>query len=107
MPLVKIHVLKGRFPEDVAVLLETIHDVVVECFGVPPRDRYQKLQEHDASHIRALDTGLDIARTENVRTGLARLFVNRLSGIQVPTLSAPDGGSLPLTVITAPGADGV
>lgn len=66
MPLVKIHVLKGRSPEDVAVLLDTIHDVVVASFGVPQRDRYQILQEHEASHIRALDTGLDIARTEKM-----------------------------------------
>lgn len=64
MPLVKIHVLKGRSPEEVAVLLDTIHDVVVASFGVPLRDRYQILQEHEASHIRALDTGLDIVRSE-------------------------------------------
>jgi phenylpyruvate tautomerase PptA (4-oxalocrotonate tautomerase family) len=64
MPLVKIHVLKGRSPKEVGVLLDTIHDVVVASFGVPPRDRYQILQEHEASHIRALDTGLDMTRTE-------------------------------------------
>jgi len=64
MPLVKIHVLKGRSPQEVAVLLDTIHEVVVASFGVPRRDRYQILQEHEASHFRALDTGLDIIRTE-------------------------------------------
>ncbi|RWX15222.1 tautomerase family protein [Rhizobium leguminosarum] len=64
MPLVKIHVLKGRPPQEVDVLLDTIHDVVVASFGVPLRDRYQILQEHEGSHFRALDTGLDIARTE-------------------------------------------
>ncbi|MBX5161517.1 tautomerase family protein [Rhizobium sp. NZLR8] len=64
MPLVKIHILKGRSPQEVDVLLDTIHDVVVETFGVPRRDRYQILQEHEASNIRALDTGLDITRTE-------------------------------------------
>ncbi|MDF1631303.1 tautomerase family protein [Mycoplana sp. MJR14] len=64
MPLVKIHVLKGRPPNEVDVLLDTIHDVVVQSFGVPTRDRYQILQEHEASHLRALDTGLNIQRTE-------------------------------------------
>jgi phenylpyruvate tautomerase PptA (4-oxalocrotonate tautomerase family) len=64
MPLVKIHILKGRSPPELEMLLDTIHDVVVESFGVPRRDRYQILQEHEASHIRALDTGLDITRTE-------------------------------------------
>jgi phenylpyruvate tautomerase PptA (4-oxalocrotonate tautomerase family) len=28
MPLVKIHVLKGRSPQEVAAMLDTIHDVV-------------------------------------------------------------------------------
>jgi phenylpyruvate tautomerase PptA (4-oxalocrotonate tautomerase family) len=64
MPLVKIHILKGRSPSELDVLLDTIHDVVVESFRVPPRDRYQILQEHQASHVRALDTGLDITRSE-------------------------------------------
>ncbi|KQV29645.1 tautomerase [Rhizobium sp. Root1203] len=64
MPLVKIHVLKGRQSQEIDVLLDTVHDVVVQSFGVPVRDRYQILQEHQASHFRALDTGLDIARTE-------------------------------------------
>ena len=64
MPLVKIHVLKGRQSQEIDVLLDTVHDVVVQSFGVPVRDRYQILQEHEASHFRALDTGLDIARTE-------------------------------------------
>jgi phenylpyruvate tautomerase PptA (4-oxalocrotonate tautomerase family) len=64
MPLVKIHVLRGRSPQEVAVLLDTIHEVVVASFRVPPRDRYQILQEHEASHMHALDTGLHIPRSE-------------------------------------------
>jgi hypothetical protein len=63
MPLVKVHVLKGRSPAELDRLLDTIHDVVVESFGVPHKDRYQILHEHGSSHLRALDTGLDIART--------------------------------------------
>jgi cytochrome P450 len=64
MPLVKVHVLKHRRPQELSTLMDTIHDVIIESFGVPPRDRYQILQEHEASHFRALDTGLDIARTD-------------------------------------------
>jgi phenylpyruvate tautomerase PptA (4-oxalocrotonate tautomerase family) len=63
MPLVKVHVLKGRSLEEIEELLDAIHDAVVDSFGVPLRDRYQIVQEHDASHFRALDTGLGIART--------------------------------------------
>ncbi len=64
MPLVKVHVLKGRSRDEVDMLLDAIHDIVVESFGVPPRDRYQILHEHEPSHFRALDTGLNIPRTE-------------------------------------------
>ncbi|KRB55339.1 tautomerase [Rhizobium sp. Root708] len=66
MPLVKVHVLKCRTSQELSMLLDTIHDVIVASFGVPPRDRYQILHEHEASHFWALDTGLDIARTEKI-----------------------------------------
>jgi len=63
MPVVKVHVLKGRSPEEIEKLLDAIHDTVVESFAVPRTDRYQIVQEHDASHLRALDTGLGISRS--------------------------------------------
>ncbi|WP_370878633.1 tautomerase family protein [Pararhizobium capsulatum] len=44
-------------------LAQRCHDAVVDAFGVPRRDRYQIIHEHEASHFRALDTGLGIART--------------------------------------------
>jgi phenylpyruvate tautomerase PptA (4-oxalocrotonate tautomerase family) len=66
MPLVKVNVLRGRSEEDINLLLDVIHEVVVETFHVPPRDLYQLLTEFDAAHFRALDTGLDISRTEKL-----------------------------------------
>jgi len=66
MPLVKVNVIKGRSPEETNLLLDVIHDVVVESFRVSPRDQYQLLTEFDPTHFRALDTGLDIARTERL-----------------------------------------
>jgi hypothetical protein len=64
MPVVKVHVLKSRSLQEIDVLLDTIHAVIVDSFGVPQRDRYQILHEHEASHVRVLDTGLHIPRTE-------------------------------------------
>lgn len=63
MPLIKINLLKGRSEADLALLLDTVHDVVVSAFRVPERDRYQIALEHDPSHFHALDTGLDLKRT--------------------------------------------
>jgi phenylpyruvate tautomerase PptA (4-oxalocrotonate tautomerase family) len=64
MPLMKLHVIKGRSREAIDMLLETVHAVMVETFKVPDRDRYQILNEHEASNFRALDTGLGIPRTD-------------------------------------------
>ncbi|NTB97272.1 tautomerase family protein [Agrobacterium tumefaciens] len=63
MPLLKFHIYKGRTLEEINLLLDTAHDAMVRSFNVPDRDRYQILNEHDPSHFRALDTGLDIPRT--------------------------------------------
>jgi len=64
MPLVRIHVFKGRRGDELQKLLDVAHDVVVEAFGVPRRDRYQILEEHEKSHLQALDTGLGLDRSE-------------------------------------------
>jgi hypothetical protein len=37
---------------------------MLRSFAVPERDRYQVLFEHERSHMRALDTGLGIERTD-------------------------------------------
>ncbi|MFK0382464.1 tautomerase family protein [Agrobacterium sp. NPDC090273] len=63
MPLIKIHVLKGRESNEIEKLLGAVHDAMVQAFNVPQRDLYQILTEHEPTHLRALDTGLDIPRT--------------------------------------------
>lgn len=64
MPLLKFHVYKGRSGEEVNLLLDATHEAMVRSFNVPERDRYQILNEYEPSHLRALDTGLNIPRTE-------------------------------------------
>nr|WP_244892709.1 tautomerase family protein [Mycobacterium asiaticum] len=46
------------------MLLDAIHEAVVEAFGVPQRDRYQVVRSHPAHEIVAQDTGLGIDRTD-------------------------------------------
>ncbi|POO52723.1 tautomerase family protein [Agrobacterium rosae] len=64
MPLIKLNLKKGRSKTELALLLDTVHDVMVSAFRVPERDRYQVVIEHDASHFHALDTGLGFERTD-------------------------------------------
>ncbi|WP_207546962.1 tautomerase family protein, partial [Mycobacterium kubicae] len=63
MPLLYVDLIEGRTPAEVRVVLDAIHDAVVEAFGVPQRDRYQVVRTHAAHEIVALDTGLGIDRS--------------------------------------------
>jgi phenylpyruvate tautomerase PptA (4-oxalocrotonate tautomerase family) len=66
MPLLTIHVQVGRTAQELGELLDAVHASVVEAFDVPPRDRYQIVHEHEASHLVVQDTGLGIERTRDV-----------------------------------------
>lgn len=63
MPLLNIHVVKGRSIEALTELQQAIHEAMVEAFEVPVRDRYQILSEHEDSHFVMQDTGLGFERT--------------------------------------------
>lgn len=43
MPLVKIDLIKGRKPEEIRALADTVQSVMLEHFNAPYRDRYQVL----------------------------------------------------------------
>lgn len=64
MPLLKFHVRRGRSRDEIETLLGAAHTAMVRSFQVPERDRYQVLFEHEATHLRALDTGLGIDRSD-------------------------------------------
>jgi hypothetical protein len=63
MPLLYIDLIEDRTPSEVQVLLDAIHEAVVEAFEVPQRDRYQVVSTHPAHEIVAWDTGLGIDRS--------------------------------------------
>ena len=64
MPLLKFHIKTGWSQDQIDMLLDTAHKVMVETFKVPERDRYQIVNEYAESRFRALDTGLGFDRTE-------------------------------------------
>lgn len=66
MPLLRIDLVRGRSEEARRLLLDTIHEAVLEAFQVPSRDRYQLVTEHDATQMIIQDTGLDIPRTSDI-----------------------------------------
>lgn len=66
MPLLRFDVKKGRSNDEITSLLDAAHRAVLTAFGVPSRDRYQVVHEHEGSHFVVQDTGLDIVRTDKV-----------------------------------------
>ncbi len=63
MPLLQFDVIEGRKPEVIKTILDVAHNVVLEAFGVPERDRYQLVNEHKPSNMVFLDTGLGFERS--------------------------------------------
>lgn len=66
MPLLVFDMLEGRAPAEVRKILDCSHQVVLEVFAVPERDRYQIVNEHKDYQMVIEDTGLGYQRSHNV-----------------------------------------
>lgn len=66
MPLLRFDLIEGRDQTSLKKLLDVVHNVVVDAFEVPERDRYQIVHEHPASHMIIEDTGLGFQRTDDL-----------------------------------------
>ncbi len=66
MPLVRIDVQEGRSPEELRLVADTVHEVMLDVFAAPPGDRYQIISQHPVGQIIAEDTGLGFERTDGV-----------------------------------------
>ena len=66
MPLVRIDVNAGRTPEQISAIADAIHDAIVAEYGIPARDRFQIITEHQGGQIIAQDAGLDFDRSSGV-----------------------------------------
>jgi len=51
MPYVRISLLKGKDPEYLKSLSDTIHQALVESFEVPPDDRFQVIHQHESYEL--------------------------------------------------------
>lgn len=66
MPLVRIDLIKGRDDAQVRAVADAVHAAVVDVLGIPPRDRFQIVTEHEAGRVVALDAGLGFDRGDGV-----------------------------------------
>ena len=66
MPLVRIDINEGRTAREVEILSRSIHDAILAEYGIPERDYFHILTEHQAGQIVAQDAGLGFERTQGV-----------------------------------------
>ncbi|AZZ40974.1 tautomerase family protein [Acidipropionibacterium jensenii] len=66
MPLVRIDLNKGRTPESIRAIADAIHTALVGVYGIPGRDRFQIITQHDEGEIIAQDAGLGFERDSGV-----------------------------------------
>lgn len=66
MPLVRIDLLPGRSPDQITAIADAVHDAIVDVCGIPPRDRFQVINELPAGRIIAQDAGLGFERSGGV-----------------------------------------
>ncbi|MFM2480264.1 tautomerase family protein [Celerinatantimonas sp. YJH-8] len=66
MPLLHFDMIEGRSESEVQAILDTAHEVVLNVFKVPVRDRYQIVYEHKRYQMVFEDTGLGFERSDNL-----------------------------------------
>lgn len=89
MPLVQIHLMRGRPAEFRRKAGEIVYQTMVDTINVPPKDNFQIITEHDMDTLIYDPEYLDIPRTTGIiiiqitlnegrTTGLKREFYRRL-----------------------------
>ena len=64
MPLIRIDVIEGRTDAELAAIGDAVHTALVECFGIPERDRFQVIAEHRRGRLIYDPAYLDIERND-------------------------------------------
>lgn len=66
MPLVQIHLMRGKSAEFRRKLGEIIYHTMMDTINVPPQDNFRILTEHDENSLIYDPDYLDIQRTEGI-----------------------------------------
>jgi phenylpyruvate tautomerase PptA (4-oxalocrotonate tautomerase family) len=66
MPLVRISLLKGRTPEQLGKIADTIHQTLVDTYNVPHDDRFQIIEQREPHEIIYDSHYLGIERSDDL-----------------------------------------
>jgi len=51
MPFTRISLLKGKSPDYLRAVSDSLHRALVEAFEVPPNDRFQAIHQHEPGEL--------------------------------------------------------
>jgi 4-oxalocrotonate tautomerase len=66
MPLVRISLRRGKSPQHIAAIRNSIYRAMIESFNVPQNDRFILVHQHDADEFDYDPNYLDIARSDDL-----------------------------------------
>ncbi|WP_267225313.1 tautomerase family protein [Dyella silvae] len=66
MPLVRVSLRRGKSPQHIAAIRNSIYRAMIESFNVPENDRFILVHQHDAEEFDCDPNYLDIARTDDL-----------------------------------------
>lgn len=66
MPLVRISLRRGKSPQHIAAIRNSIYRAMIEAFNVPQNDRFILVHQHDADEFDYDPNYLDIPRTDDL-----------------------------------------
>ncbi len=74
MPLVRISLLKGKSREHVRAIADSVHQGLIDAYGIPPDDRFQLIHQHEPEDFIFDADYLGIHRTADV------VFIHLVAG---------------------------
>jgi phenylpyruvate tautomerase PptA (4-oxalocrotonate tautomerase family) len=66
MPLVRISLRRGKSPQHIVAIRNSIYRAMIESFNVPQNDRFILVHQHDAEEFDYDPNYLDIARSDDL-----------------------------------------
>ena len=66
MPLIQIHLMKGKSPKYIQAVADGIHQALVTAWKIPATDRFQMSSEYKKSHFHFNKTIWGVKRSDNL-----------------------------------------
>src|SRR5574342_1345 len=66
MPLIQIHLVKGKSPQYIKAVADGIHEALIKAWKIPVTDRFQMISEYKKSHFHFDKTIWGVKRSDHL-----------------------------------------